>query len=155
MWAILSAVCLAGLVNTFQATFDTWTADVLRSCLLYTSTFLYRLDSSILPPDRAYQTVTDWGGTDQLNTEYDQYLGNWAVYASRDLYRDGQMLAAKGEKIAGSGFDSSKFGGNLFTVDADENGKVTADATQTYLDLVSADNEHEAGWVLYLSLIHI
>lgn len=60
------------------------------------------------------------------------------------------MLAAKGEKIAGSGFDSSKFGGNLFTVDADDNGKVTADATQTYLDLVSADNEHEAGWVLYL-----
>ena len=113
-------------------------------------TFLYRLDSSILPPDRAYQTVTDWGGTDQLNTEYDQYLGNWAVYASRDLYRDGQMLAAKGEKIAGSGFDSSKFGGNLFTVDADDNGKVTADATQAYLDLVSADNEHEAGWVLYL-----
>ena len=113
-------------------------------------TFLYRLDSSILPPDRAYQTVTDWGGTDRLNTEYDQYLGNWAVYASRDLYRDGQMLAAKGEKIAGSGFDSSKFGGNLFTVDADDNGKVTADATQAYLDLVSADNEHEAGWVLYL-----
>lgn len=31
MWAILSAVCLAGLVNTFQATFDTWTAAVLRS----------------------------------------------------------------------------------------------------------------------------
>ena len=113
-------------------------------------TFLYRLDSSILPPDRAYQTVTDWGGTDQLNTEYDQYLGNWAVYASRDLYRDGQVLAARGEKIAGSGFDSSKFGGNLFTVDADDNGKVTADATQAYLDLVSADNEHEAGWVLYL-----
>ena len=113
-------------------------------------TFLYRLDSSILPPDRAYQTVTDWGGTDRLNTEYDQYLGNWAVYASRDLYRDGQVLAAKGEKIAGSGFDSSKFGGNLFTVDADDNGKVTVNATQTYLDLVSADNEHEAGWVLYL-----
>ncbi len=34
--------------------------------------------------------------------------------------------------------------------DADENGKVTADATQAYLDLVTADNEHEAGWVLYL-----
>ena len=113
-------------------------------------TFLYRLDSSILPPDRAYQTVTDWGGTDRLNTEYDQYLGNWAVYASRDLYRDGQVLAAKGEKIAGSGFDSSKFGGNLFTVDAGDNGKVTVNATQAYLDLVSADNEHEAGWVLYL-----
>ena len=113
-------------------------------------TFLYRLDSSILPPGRAYQTVTDWGGTDQLATEYDQYLGNWAVYASRDLYRDGQVLAARGEKIAGSGFDSSKFGGNLFTVDADDNGKVTVNATQTYLDLVSADNEHEAGWVLYL-----
>ena len=35
-------------------------------------------------------------------------------------------------------------------VDADGNGKVTADATQAYLDLVSADNEHEAGWRLYL-----
>ena len=35
-------------------------------------------------------------------------------------------------------------------MDADDNGKVTADATQAYLDLVSADNEHEAGWVLYL-----
>ena len=113
-------------------------------------TFLYRLDSSILPPDRAYQTVTDWGGTDRLNTEYDQYLGNWAVYASRDLYRDGQVLAAKGEKIAGSGFDSSRFGGNLFTVDAGDTGKVTVNATRAYLDLVGADNEHEAGWVLYL-----
>lgn len=113
-------------------------------------TFLYRLDSSILPPDRAYQTVTDWGGTDRLNTEYDQYLGNWAVYASRDLYRDGQVLAAKGERIAGSGFDSSRFGGDLFTVDAGDNGRVTVNATRAYLDLVGADNEHEAGWVLYL-----
>ena len=30
---------------------------------------------------------------------------------------------------------------------ADDNGKVTADATQAYLDLVSADNEHEAGYL--------
>lgn len=36
------------------------------------------------------------------------------------------------------------------TGDSNNDGKVTADATQTYLDLVSADNEHEAGWVLYL-----
>ncbi|KFI90685.1 putative lipoprotein, partial [Bifidobacterium saguini DSM 23967] len=31
MWAILTSVCLAGMVNTFQSTFDSWTAGVLRS----------------------------------------------------------------------------------------------------------------------------
>ncbi len=42
---------------------------------------------------------------------------------------------AKGEKIAGSGFDSSKFGGDLFTVDGRRaNGKVTTIATEAYLD---------------------
>ncbi|KFI90325.1 adhesin isopeptide-forming adherence domain protein, partial [Bifidobacterium saguini DSM 23967] len=112
-------------------------------------TFLYRLDSSILPADRAYQKITDWTGVDQLDTEHDEYLGNWAVYAQRDLYRDGQLVASKGERIAGTGFDSSKLG-ELFNVSYDQNGKVSVAATQAYLDLVSADNGHEAGWSLYI-----
>lgn len=31
MWAILTSVCLAGFVNLFQGTVDTWTASVLKS----------------------------------------------------------------------------------------------------------------------------
>ena len=79
------------------------------------STFLYQLDSSILPADRAYPEVTEWGIDDQLDPTYDKLTGQWAVYAARDLYRDGQVIAAKGAMIAGSGFDSSKLGGDMFT----------------------------------------
>lgn len=114
--------------------------------------FLYQLDSSILPADRAYPIVTDWTGTDQLDTEHDRYTGQWAVYATRDLYKDGTVIAQAGERIAGSDFDGSTFGGDLFTVTAGDNGLITVAATQTYLDLVSADDGHEAGWRLYLQV---
>ena len=80
---------------------------------------------------------------DPLNTEFDQYTGQWAVYATRDLYRDGKVLAAKGDKLAGNGFDGSKLGGELFTATADANGQVTVEATEAYRALVSADNTHE------------
>ena len=113
-------------------------------------TFLYQLDSSIIPAGRAYPQVDQWRIVDPLNTEYDQYTGQWAVYASRDLYRDGKVIAAKGDKLAGNGFDGSKFGGDLFTAAADANGVVTVEATEAYRTLVSADNEHEAGWRAYI-----
>ena len=113
-------------------------------------TFLYQLDSSIIPAGRAYPQVDQWRIVDPLNTEYDQYTGQWAVYASRDLYRDGKVIAAKGDKLAGSGFDGSKFGGDLFTAAADGNGVVTVEATEACRTLVAADNEHEAGWRAYI-----
>ena len=113
-------------------------------------TFLYQLDSSIIPANRAYPQVDQWKIVDPLNTEYDQYTGQWAVYATRDLYRDGKVLAAKGDKLAGNGFDSSKLGGDLFDAAADANGQVTVEATEAYRALVSADNEHEAGWRAYI-----
>lgn len=113
-------------------------------------TFLYQLDSSVIPADRAYPQVDQWRIVDPLNTEFDQYTGQWAVYATRDLYRDGKVLAAKGDKLAGNGFDSSKLGGELFTATADENGQVTVEATEAYRALVSADNAHENGWRAYI-----
>uniref|UniRef100_UPI003F5D2D7D LPXTG cell wall anchor domain-containing protein n=1 Tax=Bifidobacterium breve TaxID=1685 RepID=UPI003F5D2D7D len=113
-------------------------------------TFLYLFDSSIIPAGRAYPRVDQWRIVDPLNTEYDQYTGQWAVYASRDLYRDGKVIAAKGDKLAGSGFDSSKFGGDLFDAAADANGVVTVEATEAYRTLVSADNSHENGWRAYI-----
>ena len=113
-------------------------------------TFLYQLDSSIIPAGRAYPQVDQWRIVDPLNTEYDQYMGQWAVYASRDLYRDGKVIAAKGDKLAGNGFDGSKFGGDLFDAAADANGVVTVEATEAYRTLVSADNSHENGWRVYI-----
>ena len=79
------------------------------------------------------------------------------MYASRDLYQDGKVLAAKGDKIAGSGFGSSKFGGDLFTASADDKGVVTVEATEAYRKLVSTDNGHENGWRAYIQCrrIHV
>lgn len=74
----------------------------------------------------------------------------WAVYAARDLHKDGAVITAKGDKLAGSGFDSSKFGGDLFDAAADANGVVTVEATEAYRTLVSADNSHENGWRAYI-----
>ena len=116
------------------------------------STFLYQLDSSILPADRAYPQVDQWKIVDPLNTEYDQYTGQWAVYATRDLLSGGEVVASKGDRIAGSGFDSSKLGGDLFTLSTavvDGRNVVTIEATGRYRALVS-DDSHEHGWRAYI-----
>lgn len=115
-------------------------------------TFLYQLDSSILPADRAYPEITEWRIEDPLDTAHDRYTGQWAVYAARDLHRDDQVIAAKGDMIAGSDFDPATLGldGQLFTVGQAEDGTVTVEATHAYLDLVSADNEHENGFRAYI-----
>lgn len=118
------------------------------------STFLYQLDSSILPADRAYQQVSDWKITDKLDTAHDRYTGQWAVYATRDLKDGDALLAAKGERIAGTGVDSAKFGGDLFTTVQTDDGTVTVTATQRYLDLVSASNM-EAGFRAYIQCTRI
>jgi adhesin isopeptide-forming family sspB-C2 type protein/LPXTG-motif cell wall-anchored protein len=114
------------------------------------STFLYQLDSSVIPADRAYPQVDNWTITDPLDPGYDRYTGQWAVYAQRDLYKDGQVIAAKGEKIAGTGFDSGTFGGDLFTASQGADSVVTVEATGLYRSLVSADTGHENGWRAYI-----
>lgn len=111
--------------------------------------FLYQLDSSILPADRAYPQADRWLIEDQLDPKMDQYTGQWAVYATRDLYQDGKAIASKGDRIAGSGFDSPKLG-KLFTLEQDRSGKVTITATPAYLALVSPSGDREAGWRAYI-----
>lgn len=73
----------------------------------------------------------------------------WAVYAARDLHKDGAVITAKGDKLAGSGFDSEKFGGDLFTLDY-KDGTAVITATDAYRALVSADVEHENDWTAYI-----
>lgn len=118
------------------------------------STFLYQLDSSILPADRAYQQVSDWKIVDKLDTAHDRYTGQWAVYATRDLKDGDTLLAVKGERIAGTSVDSAKFGGDLFTTVQTDDGTITVTATQRYLDLVSASNA-EAGFRAYIQCTRI
>lgn len=116
------------------------------------STFLYQLDSSILPAHRAYPQVDQWAIEDALDPAFDEYTGQWAVYATRDLVSGGEVVASKGERIAGSGFDSSKFGGGLFTLSTavvDGRNVVAIEATGRYRALVS-DDSHEAGWRAYI-----
>ena len=116
------------------------------------STFLYQLDSSILPAGRAYPQVDQWAIEDALDPAFDEYTGQWAVYATRDLLSGGEVVASKGERIAGSDFDSSKFGGGLFTLSTavvDGRNVVTIEATGRYRALVS-DGSHEAGWRAYI-----
>lgn len=114
------------------------------------SLFLYQLDSSVLPANRAYANTQRWGITDKLDSSVDQYTGQWAVYASRDLVKDGKVIATQGEKIAGSGFDSQAFGGDLFTLVQAPDGMVSIEASEQYLGLVSASADREAGWRVYL-----
>ena len=116
------------------------------------STFLYQLDSSILPANRAYPQVDRWDIVDALDPAFDECTGQWAVYATRDLLSGGEVVASKGDRIAGSGFDSSKFGGDLFTLSTavvDGRNVVTIEATGRYRALVS-DDSHEAGWRAYI-----
>ncbi|WEV59283.1 LPXTG cell wall anchor domain-containing protein [Bifidobacterium sp. ESL0728] len=135
------------------------------------SAFLYQLDSSVLPANRAYPRVDEWNIVDDLNPDYDQYTGQWAVYATRDLRgKDGSIVARKGERIAGNGFDSiGKFGSDLFTLVADDGGvslrdsqsgasgqadhvRITVTATEAYRQLVSHDTSHEQGWRTYIQV---
>ena len=116
------------------------------------STFLYQLDSSILPSDRAYPQVDQWAIEDALDPAFDEYTGQWAVYATRDLLSGGEVVASKGERIAGSDFDSSKLGGDLFTLSTavvDGRNVAVIEATGRYRALVS-DDSHEAGWRAYI-----
>lgn len=116
------------------------------------STFLYQLDSSILPAHRAYPQVDKWAIEDALDPAFDEYTGQWDVYATRDLLSGGEVVASKGERIAGSDFDSSKSGGGLFTLSTavvDGRNVVTIEATGRYRALVS-DDSHEAGWRAYI-----
>lgn len=142
--------------------------------------FLYRLDSSVIPPDRAYPDVTQWGVTDKLDTQHDKYLDAWQIRANRDLYKDGKLIAKTGETLAGTGFDDTALlaaitgdtagdadqpadaddtasddttdatGTQLFDV-AYKDGVITANATDAFLKLVSADTEHEQAWTLFIS----
>ncbi|MFT8639626.1 LPXTG cell wall anchor domain-containing protein [Bifidobacterium sp.] len=120
--------------------------------------FLYQLDSSTLHTNRAYKEITDWKITDGYDQSHDRYTGQWAVYATKDVveYQDGKAvtLAEKSDRIAGSGVDSTKFGGDLFTA-SDKDGVLTVTATARYLAIASSNDTSEQGWRAYVQMERI
>jgi adhesin isopeptide-forming family sspB-C2 type protein len=120
--------------------------------------FLYQLDSSTLHTNRAYQQITDWKIVDDYDQSHDRYTGQWAVYATKDVaeYQDGKAvtLAKKGDRIAGSGVDSTKFGGDLFTA-VDKDGVLTVTATARYLSIASSNDTTDQGWRAYVQMERI
>ena len=97
--------------------------------------------------------------------------------ANRDLYKDGKPVAKTGDVLAGTGFDNTELlavitggtanrdksgkddatqptGEQLFTVDY-KDGTITANATDLFLKLVSADTTHEQAWSLFVSVQRI
>lgn len=112
------------------------------------SPFLYQLDSSVLPANRAYLKAEHWRIVDPLNTKYDKYTGQWAVYAASDLYQHGKLFARKGSMLASNMYTSPA--GRLFTVSQDEHGVVSVEASLAYLKLVSAENTRPVAWRAYI-----
>ncbi len=122
--------------------------------------FLYQLNSSLLPADRAYEKVTDWTITDPLPAEYDQFTGQYAVYAASDLYDGDTVVVKKGGKLAGSTMTPSdalkallaKNGEtSLFTLTKAEPETLTISAGKTLLNLLS-QNKHEFSWTVYVQV---
>lgn len=116
--------------------------------------FLYRLDSSVIPANRAYPLVSDWGLSDDYDEAHDRFTGQWAVYATHDvLDAKGTMVARKGDMLAGSQTSSATHPDWFVFVEKD--GKFSLDATQKYLGLVSANTTTEQSWSLFVQMERI
>lgn len=119
------------------------------------STFNYRLDSSEIPANRAYD-ATQWSKRDTFDRIHDSYTGVWAVHANTDLYDGQKKVAKKGDLLA----DSSGFtiDGNeaLFSAAFDEASYTfTVTATQAYLDLVNTRGDLPQAFSVYTKMVRI
>jgi len=83
---------------------------------------VYRLNSSIIPANRAYAS-SQWSIADDYDETSDHLTGQWIVLAQRDLY-DGDTLVAKtGDILASS--DDCLAGGGTDDEDGTDNGDDT------------------------------
>lgn len=117
------------------------------------SDFNYRLASSKLPANRAYQ-ASEWSISDTFDRVHDQYTGLWAVYADTDLYDGDELVAKQGDLLqdsAGAGVSDS-----LFTAVFDEASYTfQIKAEQDYFDLVNSRDDLEHQWSAYTKMIRI
>jgi adhesin isopeptide-forming family sspB-C2 type protein len=119
------------------------------------STFNYRLNSSSIPANRAYRAAA-WSISDAFDKVHDSYTGIWAIYANTDLYDGAQLIFKKGALLADSaGHETVPYGG-LFSVAFDQTGyRLTATATQKFLDMVGTRADLSEGFSVYTKMERI
>ncbi|MCB5280314.1 Aggregation substance [Arthrobacter sp. ES1] len=119
------------------------------------STFNYRLNSSLIPANRAYKAGA-WLLADTFDKIHDSYTGIWAIYANADLYEGGKLIFKKGALLADSaGHESVPYDG-LFTVTFDQGTyKLSVTPTQKYLDMVNTRGDLAQGFSVYTKMERI
>lgn len=104
-------------------------------------TFDYKLNSSTRPENYGGKT-TEWGGTDYLDTEHDEFTGQWKVYNNYDfVLKDGTVVKA--------GTDISKY----FTMTYNsETGRFDVEANKDFLDIMNlpANKKTKQQWSVYI-----
>lgn len=108
--------------------------------------FNYRLDSSVLPADRAEKT-RDWSIMDDYNEKADRYTGKWVAVATRDLYNGATLVAKKGDTMA-----SDTTGKDPLLTVTDTKGVLTVSATTPYVNMLNTRLDREAGWAVYVQM---
>lgn len=116
------------------------------------STFNYRLNSSLIPANRAYKAAS-WSLADSFDKVHDSYTGIWAIYANADLYQGAQLIFKQGALLADSaGHESVPYDG-LFTVSFDQgSSKLSVTATQKYLDMANTRGDLAQGFSVYTKM---
>ena len=119
------------------------------------SVFNYKLNSSTIPADRAYN-AKDWSISDTFNAQMDHYNGIWAVYAETDIYDGETKVFSKGDLLADSAGHESETYAGLFTTEWDnETHTFTVTATEKFLALVNSRPDMPAAFSAYTSMTRI
>lgn len=119
------------------------------------STFNYRLNTSQIPENRAYQAKS-WSLTDTFDRVHDYFTGVWAIYADEDLYDGDTLLVKKGALLSdSSGHESEALKGLFDVVWDEESYTIKVTATQKYLDLVNTRGDLPAAFSVYTQMVRI
>jgi len=119
------------------------------------SDFNYRLNSSEIPANRAYE-ASQWSITDTFNPVFDQYTGIWAAYANEDIYDGDTLVYAKGDLLQDSAGHETEPGSAMFDVTFDqESYTFKIEATQKFLDLVNTRTDLSQSFSVYTKMIRI
>jgi len=119
------------------------------------SVFNYRINSSVIPGNRAYE-ASSWSLRDTFDRAHDHYTGIWAVHANSDLYDGEKLLFKKGDLLADSDGSTTAAHGELFSVTFDEESyTLTAAATETYLNLVNSRGDLAQAFSVYTKMERI
>ncbi|MFR0568661.1 LPXTG cell wall anchor domain-containing protein [Bifidobacterium apri] len=125
------------------------------------TTFLYRLDSSDLPSERAYD-VGAWNIRDDYDELHDVYLGQWVAVARHDMVINGKAIASgdiierhmDGELSGASQTDVPRGGGDVSELlfDVTEQSGVVLITLTDQGRRVFGGRDRAAGWTIFIQM---